>query len=256
MNRIVLCMKWGTLFGADYVNVLHAAVRAHMTGRYRFICLTDDSRGFADGIEALPLPDVGLSAAEWYTPGVWPKLGLFLANLHGLEGRALFVDLDMMILDALDPFFEVPGGVVVQDMGQGWRRRPRPGPREAGTCIFAYDIGGQPQIADSFIANKTDVIQRFINEQDYVGQMARDLAFWPDGWVVSFKRHVARRGGIDLLVPPAAPADARVIAFHGAPRPADLLRRGIWGDFPHMGRGPIGWMCDYWTRFGGFFADR
>jgi hypothetical protein len=255
MERIVLCMKWGKVFGPSYVNVLFNAVRANMTGSFRFVCLTDDANGFVPGIESLPLPEVGLTPEEWYTPGVWPKLGLFLADLHGLSGRALFVDLDMMILGPLDPFFDIAGGVVVQDMGEGWRRMPRRGEREAGTCIFAYDIGAQHQISDRFMSEKNYVIQSFINEQAYVGHLATDLQYWPDGWVVSFKRHVMRRHGRDLFAPPKPPESVKVIAFHGAPRPAELLQPGIWGEYPHVGRGPIQWMCDYWTRFGGFLAD-
>lgn len=255
-DRIVLCMKWGTIFPAAYVNVLYNAVRANMTGPFRFICFTDDSAGFVDGVEAMPLPQIGLDASEWYTSGVWPKLGLFIADLNGLSGRALFVDLDMMIIGPLDSFFDEPGGVVVQDMGEGWRRNPRVGPKEAGTCIFAFDVGRQSQIAESFMAEKNHVMQSFINEQAFVGHEATDLRFWPDGWVISFKRHVARQIGRDLMSSPPPPLGAKVMAFHGTPRPSDLLRRGLWGDFPHVGRGPILWMRDYWTRFGGFIADQ
>ncbi len=45
MDRVVICMKWGTLYSADYVNVLYNAVRAHLEGPFRFVCLTDDPRG-------------------------------------------------------------------------------------------------------------------------------------------------------------------------------------------------------------------
>jgi hypothetical protein len=249
-DRFVLCMKWGNAFDASYVNVLYNAVRANLSGAFRFVCLTDDHRGLVDGIEALPLPDVGLAPQEWFTPGVWPKLGLFLADLHGLQGRALFIDLDMMILGDLEPFFLQPGGVVAQDMGEAWRKVPRPGPSEVGTCIFAFDIGGQPQIAESFMAEKSFVMKTFINEQDYVGHKGHDVRLWPKGWVVSFKRHVARRGCRDLFLMPPPPVGAAVLAFHGTPRPADLLRRGFWGEFPHLGRGPIPWVAEYWEMYG------
>jgi hypothetical protein len=44
-DRVVLCMKWGTLYPADYVNVLCNASRRHLTGAFRFVCLTDDAPG-------------------------------------------------------------------------------------------------------------------------------------------------------------------------------------------------------------------
>jgi hypothetical protein len=43
------------------------------------------------------------------------------------------------------------------------------------------------------------------------------------------------------------------VAFHGTPRPADLLRPGnaMWDRLPHMGHGQVKWMADYWTGNGG-----
>ena len=32
----VLCMKWGTPYGPEYVNVLHAMVRRHLQRPFRF----------------------------------------------------------------------------------------------------------------------------------------------------------------------------------------------------------------------------
>jgi hypothetical protein len=80
------------------------------------------------------------------------------------------------------------------------------------------------------------------------------MDFWPRGWVVSFKRHLRQPIGLDLFLPPRdPPKDARVVAFHGTPRPADLLRPGTarWDRLPHMGHGQVRWMADYWTANGG-----
>lgn len=51
-NRTILCMKWGTLYSADYVNVLFNACRQSLSGDFRFLCLTDDATGFLPEIEA------------------------------------------------------------------------------------------------------------------------------------------------------------------------------------------------------------
>lgn len=248
MNRIVLTMKWGRAFSPDYVNVLHSAVCENLNGPFTFVCLTEHAEGLRKGIEVLPLPDFGLAPEEWYTSAVWPKLGLFNTDLFGLSGRALFLDLDTLVLGRIDRFFEAPGETILQDMGQGWRAPPRPGPAEPGTCIFAYTIGGQGHIPAAFMAEKARNKATFQNEQDFVAAHARDLHLWPEGWVRSFKRHVARRNGRDLLTNPPHPKDVPIIAFHGRPRPADLIQTGIWGLFPHLGRGPVGWVRDYWEH--------
>lgn len=251
MPDYVICMKWGAQFGPDYVNVLHGAVSDHLSRPFTFLCLTDDARGLRPGIEVLPLPEIGLAPEDWYTPGVWPKLGLFGPDLDGLTGRALFLDLDTMVIGPLARFFEVEGGMVLLDTGPGWRRSPRPGPAQPSTGVFTFDIGRQGQIAEAFMRDKAANMARFRNEQDFVAAHGRDVRLWPPGWVISFKRHVARRGGLDLVLPPPAPSGpASIIAFHGTPRPVDLIRPGIWGRFPHVGRGAIGWVRDYWERYG------
>ena len=254
-DRIVLCMKWGTLFPPDYVNVLFNACRGAITGRFRFVCLTDDAEGFVDGIEAMPIPEIGLTPDEWYTRGVWPKLALYVADLHGLHGRALFIDLDMVVLRGLDEMFGFGAGYVSTDMGDGWRPGGREGAaKEPGTCVFAYDLGRETQILDAFLADKAAARRDFRNEQDFAGAYARTMDFWPEGWVISFKRHLRRPIGKDLLLPPKAPPEsAKIVAFHGDPRQITLVpeRAGFWDRFPHMGHGQVKWMRDYWIRNGG-----
>ena len=247
LNRIVLTMKWGQAFSPDYVNVLHSVVAQNLDGPFTFVCLTDRPEGLRKGIEAFALPDIGLEPEEWYTSSVWPKLGLFVPDLSSLSGRALFLDLDTIVLGPLDRFFQPTGSIILQNMGQGWRKTPRPGAPEPGTCVFAYNIGEQSQIPVAFMADKALNKGRFQNEQDFVAAHARDLHLWPEDWVWSFKRHVARRWGRDILSDPKRPAgDVSIIAFHGSPRPAELIKSGFWGRFPHLGCGPVHWVKDYW----------
>ena len=41
----ILCLKWGTLYSAEYVNRLHRGVKAHLHRPFRFVCVTDDPSG-------------------------------------------------------------------------------------------------------------------------------------------------------------------------------------------------------------------
>jgi hypothetical protein len=255
-DRFILCMKWGPSFPADYVNVLFHACQRHMRGPYRFVCLADRPDGLAPGIEVLPIPDIGLNPAQWFTKGVWPKIALFSADLHGLRGRALFIDLDMMVTGSLDEMFTVPGEIITLDVGENWRPGASGHPPEPGTGVIAFDIGQQHQICEAFMANRDQIIATVANEQTFVGMHARGLQFWPIDWVPSFKRHVARRLCGDLLREPDPPVSARILAFHGTPRPIDLLSSGLWGRFPHLGRGPVSWVRQYWLDNGGHIPPR
>jgi hypothetical protein len=49
--------------------------------------------------------------------GAWPKLGVFLTDLHGLTGRALFVDLYTFICGDLTQFVDHPASSIGIDVG-------------------------------------------------------------------------------------------------------------------------------------------
>lgn len=253
-DRVVLCIKWGTLFPADYVNVLFSACRENITGDFRFACLTDDPKGLSQGIEHFPIPDIGLTEQMWRSGG-WPKLCVFASDLYGLSGRALFIDLDMVIWGNIDPFFDYAAPFVTTDMGEDWRPNPsgvhQP---EAGTCIFAFDLGRESQVLDRFVADRAKAVSEHVIEQVWVGANASSMDYWPNGWVISFKRWLRQPIGRDLWLEPKRPPEgAKVLAFHGKPRPITLIRSkyGFWDELPHLGRGRVKWMADYWTRHGG-----
>jgi len=115
-------------------------------------------------------------------------------------------------------------------------------------------LGQEHQIIDRFVADREAAVSSYTIEQNWVGATASSMAYWPDGWVISFKRFLRRTIGVDLFLSPKAPSNyTKIVAFHGNPRPADLLRPGnaMWDSFPHMGHGPVDWMVDYWKRNGG-----
>ncbi len=119
-GRVVLCMKWGTKYGPEYVNRLYGMVRRHLQGDFRFVCLTDDSSGVREEVRCLPIPPLDLPAG--IPERGWTKLTTFAADLHGLRGNALFLDLDVVIVDDITPFFELPGEfLIIHDWKRPWR---------------------------------------------------------------------------------------------------------------------------------------
>lgn len=255
-DRTILCMKWGTLYSAEYVNVLYRACQKAMRHPFRFICLTEDGKGIADGIEVRDIPDIGLSPQHWCGGG-WPKISVFKPDLYGLSGRALFIDLDMVVLRDLDAFFDHPAPFITTDMGPAWgerdtyakSKRLKP---EPGTCMFAFTFGAETQILQRFGADIDRWVRDYNYEQQVIGFHANSMEYWPEGWVISFKRHLRQSIGTNLVLPPKAPPEtAKVLAFHGNPRPSDLLKKGLWGRAPHVGRGPVDWMVKYWVENGG-----
>lgn len=186
-SRVVLCMKWGTLYPAEYVNVLYRACRAHITGDFRFVCLTNEAEGLLEEVEVYPIPDIGLEHRHYYR-GAWPKIAVFQEQLYGLTGRCLFIDLDTVIWGALDPLFEVPGSLVAINNAP-WSQETQP---RTMSSVFAFDCGSLGHVVTDLQANRDELIERHDIEQEYLHHAVKDIRYWPQEWLVSFKYHLRR----------------------------------------------------------------
>lgn len=142
-------MKWGTLYGAEYVNRLYAMVRHRTSGPLRFVCLTDDPQGVRDEVECLPCPPVDLP--EPYCRTGWRKLVLWAdsKDLFGLEGDWLFLDLDVVLTGPLDDFFSYRPDerfVVMQNWTQ-------PGKGIGNTSVFRFRVGCAPFLLERMLSD-------------------------------------------------------------------------------------------------------
>lgn len=218
--RNVICMKWGTKFSPEYVNILSASVRRNLTGEYRFVCFTDDAQGLDKRIEVAPLPT--MTGLEGRPERGWRKLTLFQEKLADLRGTALFLDLDVVIADALDPFFELPGEFrIIED----WNL---PGTKIGNSSVFRFQIGAHPYVLDEFLDDRQTVYRTFRNEQAYLSHAIAqkgELLYWPESWCLSFKKHFMRRFPLGYFCEPKPRKDCKIIVFHGNPNP-DCVRNG------------------------------
>ena len=250
---VIICMKWGSLYGPDYVNVLYNAVADNIDIPFRFVCLTDDRAGILDAVECFDIPDHGWGEGEFRFGG-WPKLSVFAKDLCGLQGRALFVDLDTVIVGNITELFGVGGGVVVIREWPRFNDHFRQQKVRGMTSIFSFTIGQEAHILDRYLDDPVAARGSVRHEQAWVTKVAADLQFWPEGWIVSFKRNLLAYPIVNRFVPPAEPPmDAKVVAFHGVPRPIDVVadRGQRWGSWSRYGRGAVPFVRDYWLRYGG-----
>ena len=245
--RVVLCMKWGTLYPAEYVNVLYRACRRYISTDFRFVCLSGEADGLLPEIEVFPIPDIGLEHRHYYD-GAWPKIGVFSSDLYGLQGRCLFIDFDTVILGSLDPLFEVPGPLVAINNAP-WSNPSLP-PRTMSS-VFAFDLGTLGHVVERLKIDRDALVAQHTIEQEYLHHAVDGIQYWPQDWLVSFKYHLRQPLLVDRFRPPKAPPPAaKLVIFHGKPRPMDLVRPppGNWERFPHYGQGAVDWMLAYWNE--------
>jgi hypothetical protein len=215
-------MKWGRKFGPHYVNRLHSMVARHLARPHRFVCLTDDPTGLNAGIEARPLP--AMRVPEGRDRG-WRKLATFGAPLFDLEGPVLFLDLDVVIVDAIDCFFEHPGEFcIIKDWAQPWRKT-------GNSSVYRFEANAHPEVLARFLADVERARRQVRNEQEYLTRAmdARGvLSYWPRAWCASFRYGCLPMFPLSLFVKPKKPPQAKIIVFHGVPKPQEAVARASW----------------------------
>ncbi|MEY4402533.1 MAG: hypothetical protein RIR91_568 [Verrucomicrobiota bacterium] len=239
----VLCMKWGTKYGPEYVNRLHSMVQRHLTIPHRFVCLTDNKDGLNPGIETFPIPSLKLPAGA--PERGWTKLVSFSPDLSApggpeLKGEVLFLDIDIVIVGNMDAFFQQPGEfLIIRD----WQK----GDYTGNSSVYRWTAGAHPDVLDYFRANLEAVRKRHRNEQEFLTahlSAQGKVGYWPETWCRSFKRHCVKYFPFSFFQTPSIPEGAKIIVFHGVPNPPDALvgRSGKW----YRRVLPTPWIADNW----------
>lgn len=223
LTKNVICMKWGALYGPEYVNRLYAMVRRNLKGDLRFVCLTDNAEGIRGEVECHPCPEISIPSP--HNRRGWRKLTTYGASeqLFGLSGNWLFLDLDVVITGPLDDFFsyEPEKSFVVM---QNWTQ---PGKGIGNTSVYRFRIGTEQYLLNNLIENQQQILKTFSNSQTYISRTVKDLVFWPDEWCVLFKVQCVPPWPQRFWKEPILPPKARVIAFPGVPNPHEAIQ-GEW----------------------------
>ena len=246
-QRHVLCMKWGTKYGPEYVNRLYAMVRRHLSGDFNFVCLTDDAKGIRAEVQCLPIPPLNLHLAPGQRDGAWKKLTTFEADLYGLRGTALFLDLDVVIVGSLDEFFTQPGEfLIIHDYPRFWRF----GERIVGnSSVYRFTLGAHSDVLKHFRENMAEVQREYRNEQEYLSHFLHKqskLSYWPATWCPSFKYHGIPTWPSNYWKAPFIPKDARIVIFHGEVNPPDALAGKRNKRFAYIK--PAQWVAQAWSE--------
>ncbi|RJG02016.1 glycosyltransferase [Noviherbaspirillum sedimenti] len=234
-------MKWGVKYGPEYVNRLYAMVRRHLQGTFRFVCLTDRNEGIRSEVECLPIPDLRLP--EGLPERGWKKLTTFEADLHGLQGTALFLDLDVVITDSIDCFFEQPGEfLIIHDWKRPWRVT-------GNSSVYRFKLGAHADVLAQFRATQAEARKTFRNEQAYLSDVLHKqgkLAYWPSDWCCSYKYHCIPRWPLNYFLDPKIPAGTRIVIFHGEVNPPDALDGRRNRALRFVRRAP--WIAAHWRE--------
>lgn len=225
----VICINWGTKYGAPFINRLYAMVARNITPPFTFTCFTDNRDGLRPEILCEDLPPLSIGEMPKNTPGIWQKSRLWGPKLGNLRGPVLFLDLDLVIVGSLDAFFEAgePDDVILA------RNQTTPFERLGQTSLFRYPVGKLVPLQERFLADPQGIADEYRFEQRFVTRNAPGGAkLFPRRWVLHFRQDCRWPIPLNYFLPPRLPADARVILF-----PRNLLpQHAIEGRFGGKGK--------------------
>jgi len=236
-------MKWGTRYGAEYVNRLNATIQRQTERPTKLVCFTDDASGIDEGVQIEVIPDINLPPDLINLP--WRKLVVWKSPLANLKDDVLFLDLDLVITGNLDAMFDYePGRYCVIE---NWTQL---GQNNGNTSAFRFPVGKYTHIFDDFQKDPGAVLSKYRIEQLYISREIEDMVFWPREWCVSFKHSLLPRWPLNFFLTPKLPKNTKIVAFTGKPD-QDEAARGHWPvkhwlkkTYKHVR--PTPWIEEHW----------
>lgn len=229
MDVNVACIKWGTRYGAHYVNNLYRGVETHLSRPFRFLCYTDDATGLCDGIEVVDIDRLVVHPS--LRNDVFQKLSLIHSG-SGLSGPTLFLDLDVILLGSLDPLFDYePGKFCIIWNWIAWRKTLlRKRPDVGNSSVFRFEAGQYDHVLEEYLADPNRARTEFPTEQAFLTECVRETKqYWPDDWVRSFKYQCRPVFPLNWIRPPKIDPRTRILVFHGRPDPEEIVTTGYDG---------------------------
>ena len=197
----ILCvLKSGGDFNISHVERLKQMVEKNITLPHNFVCLTDFN------INPVICESIQLSDN---LKGWWSKVELFRKELTKTE-RNIYFDLDTVITGNLDSMIKIDEDFIGLKIFYGKDKKQLNSSfmswRNDGSFDFIYSMFGAEHIA------------QFRGDQDYVAwrilNQKKSFKHWQDlvSGIYSYKTDCKGKG---------LPEDAKLVCFHGKPRPQD-----------------------------------
>jgi hypothetical protein len=186
MNLTVVCLwvQGPYPYTADYVRRLSRMVHRNLKRPFRFVCMTDKPWELED-IETIPIQGLA-GIVPRNGEGFWTKVRLF-DHKHGLtHGRILYLDLDTLVVSALDPIVDFPApfalttdALVEERAHLNTDRFGRALVRRFNSSVMVWNGGTQLGLYDRWTPE--DAL-RLSTDQDWIAEQAPEAKGMPLAW--------------------------------------------------------------------------
>lgn len=198
MLTVVCVLKSGGDFDSQYVYALQKCVKRHLSIPHRFVCYTDR-----------PIGGLSIRFLTENLDGWFSKFEVFKEI-----GPVLYLDLDTVIVGDLDPL----ANAIVNEGEAFWMLEAFHPRRKWASGIMGW-TGGWGWLVQhckryaGLYAMDQECIGKALQDNDVTPRViGRDLHR-----IYSYKHHCQE----------GLPPDARIVCFHGKPRPRDVKERWV-----------------------------
>lgn len=230
----IVCLKWGTLYSAEYVNILYAMLKRNLTIPFELICFTDDATDIDSNVKIKFLPENNLK-------GWWNKMYLFSEDT-GLSGHVFYLDLDTMItgnIDDIVSFKDSKLKILSKGAMQETEEHRKQFDGDYGSGLMSWTHELARGIWEVFKMNQ-HAMNQLPGDQDFLKAIIpkSSIEFFQDIFpdqIYSYKYQCYENG---------LPETAKIVCFHGVPNPKEAITQtsDSWGTPIH----PRKWVGDYW----------
>lgn len=201
----VVCVNAGNYCGRgkQYVETLHDMVNRNLSDKqiYNFVCFTDDPEPYEDSIEKRPL--------HGQLEGWWNKLYLFKKGHFHKDDLILYLDLDTCVVSGLDSIIKYEGDFAIL------RDVYRPEGLQSSVMLWRGDYSC---IWTEFEKENFPLIEG--GDQAWIERMNLKPVILQQQFPHQFVSY-KERAQFQI------PKDAKVVFFHGHPRPHECLENWV-----------------------------
>lgn len=190
----IVTWRWGKKYPGLYVDTLKAALKRHIKQEFTFAVFAPEAED------------------EYLTkiPGCFCRLRMFdpdWQEKHGLTGRIVSLDLDLVVTGPLDDLFDRPENFVILQGANYSNPCPYNG------SVFMLRAGARPDVWKDFSLKRASEIPHFEfpDDQGWFAHKIPNAAGWkagPESGIYAFQKPGWPKGD-DL------PKDAKIVAFPG-----------------------------------------
>lgn len=221
----LICVHHGTAYGPEYVLNLWKNARQNSKGGFNFYVFTDNTKQHPQdlGWHFIKLPN-------WDVHGMlpwWYKIEIFNQQ-HGLAGNNLFFDLDIIIINDIDCFWNFcPEQFrICKDFNRAFSKNTV----SINSSVMAWQDNSMNWLYRKFSENMQYNVHIHRGDQDFIQeQTTKNHTWWPDEWAMSWKWEIKHGGQCTphgkyySVEPYIIPDETRLIICHGKPKPHEIL---------------------------------